>query len=115
MRSLPWSSSLGYAVTDMLRLPLFGGAALVMLLAPVAVAAVLEEEIRIADLRSSGWTQIEKREEIKNLPGEAPYQILTRVVQVTHFVFKKGGERKACWISYDSQREQIREGCEPAE
>ena len=69
----------------------------------------------IAALRSLGWTEIEKREETKKLPGETPYENLARVIQVTHFVFQKDDERKACWISYDSQRDQIREGCEPLE
>ena len=69
------------------------------------------QEARISDLRSEGWTEIERREQIKNYPGERPYENLTRVIQVTHFVFEKDGMTKICWISYDSQRDQIREDC----
>ena len=69
------------------------------------------EKVRIADLRSNGWSEIERREEIKNYPGDSPYENLTRVIQVIHFVFEKGGIKKFCWISYDSQRDQIRESC----
>ena len=69
------------------------------------------QKARIADLRSEGWTEIERREEIKNYPGDSPYENLTRVIQVIHFVFEKDGMRKICWISYDSQRDQIRESC----
>ena len=93
--------------------PLAGGAALVILSASAVTSSA--EETRIADLRTSGWSEIEKREETKKLPGEAPYENLTRVIQFTYFVFAKDSERKACWISYDSQRDEIREGCEPAE
>ena len=92
---------------------LAGGAALVILSASAVTSSA--EETRIADLRTSGWSEIEKREETKKLPGEAPYENLTRVIQFTYFVFAKDSERKACWISYDSQRDEIREGCEPAE
>ena len=87
--------------------------ALVMILAS-AVPGVAGET-SIAELRAMGWTEIEKRDEIKKLPGEAPYENLTRVIQVTHFVFEKDGARRACRISYDSQRDQIRESCEPVE
>jgi len=76
------------------------------------VVPSLAEESLIVVLRSSGWTEVGKREEIKKLPGETPYANLARVIQMTHFIFEKDGERKACWISYDSQRDQIREGCE---
>ena len=69
------------------------------------------QNIKIADLRSQGWTEIERREEIKNYPGDSPYENLTRVIQLTHFVFEKDKVKKFCWISYDSQRDQIREGC----
>ena len=69
------------------------------------------QKARIADLRSEGWTEIERREEIKNYPGDSPYENLTRVIQVIHFVFEKDGMRKICRISYDSQRDQIRENC----
>ena len=69
------------------------------------------EKVRIADLRSDGWSEIERREEIKNYPGDTPYENLTRVIQVIHFVFEKDGMTKICWISYDSQRDQIRESC----
>ena len=90
-----------------------GGSTLVILL--VAAATSSAGELRIADLRTSGWSEIEKREEIKNLPGEAPYENLTRIIQFSYFVFEKGSERKTCWISYDSQRDEIHEGCEPIE
>ena len=69
------------------------------------------QKARITDLRSEGWTEIERREEIKKYPGERPYENLTRVIQVIHFVFEKDGMTKICWISYDSQRDQIRESC----
>ena len=69
------------------------------------------QKAQISDLRSEGWTEIERREEIKNYPGDSPYENLTRVIQVIHFVFEKDGMRKICWISYDSQRDQIRESC----
>ena len=82
---------------------------LIIWLLPFTVGSA--QKTRIADLRSEGWTEIERREEIKNYPGERPYENLTRVVQVIHFVFKKDGMTKICWISYDSQRDQIRESC----
>lgn len=96
-----------------LRLVKYAAAVPVILLPSGATG--LDDESRIADLRSLGWTVIEKREETKKLPGEKPYNNLLRIIQVTYFVFEKDGERKACWISYDSQRDQIREGCEPTE
>ena len=71
----------------------------------------LASENLIAKLRTSGWQQVEKIDKIQRLNGQGPYKNLTRIVQVSHFVFEKKGERKACWISYDSQRDQINEGC----
>ena len=93
--------------------PVVGSSTLVIL--SMTAAIISAGELRIADLRTSGWSEIEKREEIKKLPGEAPYENLTRVIQFSYFVFEKGSERKTCWISYDSQRDAIREGCEPIE
>ena len=69
------------------------------------------QKARIAELRSQGWVEIQRREEIKNYPGESPYENLTRVIHVIHFVFEKDSKTKICWISYDSQRDQIRESC----
>ena len=82
---------------------------LMIWLLPLTVGSA--EKVRIADLRSEGWTEIERREEIKKYPGDSPYENLTRVIQVIHFVFEKDGMTKICWISYDSQRDQIRESC----
>ena len=69
-------------------------------------------EALIAELRSQGWIEIDRHEEIKNFPGDIPYEKLTRVIQLIHYVFEKDGMKKICWISYDSQRDQMREGCE---
>ena len=66
------------------------------------------QKARIADLRSEGWTEIERREEIKNYPGERPYENLTRVIQVIYFVFKKDGMTKICWISYAKVASYVR-------
>ena len=100
-RSLSWAA------------PLVGGSTLVIL--SVAATTSSARELRIADLRTSGWSEIEKREEIIKLPGEAPYENLIRVIQFSYFVFEKGSERKTCWISYDSQRDEIQEGCKQIE
>ena len=94
------------AIAGMLK---FSCLTLMICLLPFTVAS--SENLRIADLRSEGWTEIERREEIKKYPGDSPYENLTRVIQVIHFVFEKGGLTKVCWISYDSQRDQIRESC----
>ena len=59
---------------------------LIIWLLPFTVGSA--QKTRIADLRSEGWTEIERREEIKNFPGERPYENLTRVIQVIHFVFE---------------------------
>mgnify|MGYP001292360269 CR=1 FL=1 len=87
----------------------FCGTVLVILFATVSLGYA--GEIRISNLRSSGWTEIERREQTKEFPGEPPYRNLIRLIQTTHFVFEKDGKQMACWISYDSQRDQIREGC----
>ena len=54
------------------------------------------QKAQISDLRSEGWTEIERREKIKNYPGYNPYENLTRVIQVIHFVFEKDGMTKIC-------------------
>ena len=82
---------------------------LIIWLLPFTVGSA--QKTRIADLRSEGWTEIERREEIKIYPGDRPYENLTRVIQMIHFVFEKDGITKICWISYDSQRDQIHENC----
>jgi hypothetical protein len=69
------------------------------------------EQVKISDLRSQGWTEIARQEEIKKYPGERPYEKLIRVVQIVHFVFEKDGKKKYCWISYDSQRDELNEHC----
>ena len=69
------------------------------------------EQVKISDLRSQGWTEIARQEEIKKYPGERPYENLIRVVQIVHFVFEKDGKKKNCWISYDSQRDELNEHC----
>ena len=76
-------------------------------------AGTFAQQVQILDLRSEGWTEIEKWEEIKKFPGERPYENLTRVIQFVHFVFKKDGIKKYCWMSYDSQRDQVNEECKP--
>ena len=83
--------------------------ALVMLFATVSLGYA--GEIRIANLRSSGWTEIEKREETTKLSGETPYRNLIRIIQTTYYIFHKEGKKIACWISYDSQRDKISEEC----
>ena len=69
------------------------------------------EQVQISDLRSQGWSEIHRREEIKKFPGERPYENLPRIVQIVHFVFEKDGIKKYCWISYDSQRDRMDENC----
>ena len=75
--------------------------------------STLAEQFKISDLRSQGWNEIERREEIKKFPGERPYENLTRIIQLVHFIFEKGGVKKYCWISYDSQRDQVSDDCKP--
>ena len=84
---------------------------LVIWLLPLDV--VTAQKYRITELRSQGWLEISRHSEVKNLPGDYPYENLTRVIQMVHFVFEKDGIRQSCSIIYDSQRDQIHEDCNP--
>ncbi|MBL94102.1 MAG: hypothetical protein CFH06_00092 [Alphaproteobacteria bacterium MarineAlpha3_Bin5] len=81
------------------------------LLFPGITSNSLASENIIAKLRASGWQQVEKFEEVRRLNGQGQYKNLVRVIHVSHFVFVKNDQRKACWMSYDSQQDQIKEGC----
>lgn len=85
----------------------------VLAILSMSFSAVHAGNLSIVDLRSAGWIEVKKYEEEQKLIGVPPYEKLTRVIHFTHFVFEKAGERKVCWISYDSQRDQVQEGCKP--
>ena len=69
------------------------------------------QKTTIASLRASDWVEVERYEEKKKLPGLGRYKKLTRIVHITRFIFKKNGEKKSCWILYDSQLDKVRENC----
>ena len=69
------------------------------------------EKTPIKSLRSSDWVEVERHEERRKLPGLGRYKKLTRNVHITRFIFEKNGERKKCWILYDSQLDKVRENC----
>ena len=66
---------------------------------------------KLTDLRNQGWQVVSKREHQKKLPGVAPYENLTRVIQITTFVMSKDGKQMTCDMAYDSQRDRITETC----
>lgn len=64
-----------------------------------------------ASLRADGWRVVEKSDRQEKRPGVAPYENLTRVIQITTFVLAKDGQRKVCDMAYDSQKDKITETC----
>lgn len=65
----------------------------------------------IANLKADGWKVTKKTEEKKELPGIAPYENLTRVVQIINYRLEKGSALMICQAVYDSQRDRYDETC----
>jgi hypothetical protein len=91
------------------------GASAVLIGTPILSPPQAQDPTRpIANLQAAGWTVVSRTEEKKELPGIAPYQNLTRVVQVVHYRLTKGDEVMVCEATYDSQRDRYDETCRPA-
>ena len=88
------------------------GAAISIFAATILWAGpIAAKEISVAGLRTAGWSVVSKEESRRSLPGVTPYENLTRVIQVTTFVLKKGADQTVCEMAYDSQRDRIDETC----
>ena len=70
-------------------------------------------EATVAELREQGWRVVEKTSHQEKHPGIAPYENLTRVLQVSTFVLAFNGKRQTCRMVYDSQRDNLSETCVP--
>jgi len=68
-------------------------------------------EATSASLQEQGWRLIDKHERQEKHPGIAPYENLTRILQITTLVLEKDGKRQTCRMIYDSQRDNISETC----
>lgn len=77
---------------------------------PILSAA---EQPGVAGLRDQGWRVVSTAERRETRPGVAPYENLTRVIQITTYVLDKDGRRMTCEMAYDSQRDRIDETCRP--
>jgi len=90
------------------------GASALLLGWPIPSGTLAQDPARpIAGLQADGWRITEKREEKQTLPGIAPYENLTRVVQVVHYRLEKGNALMVCTATYDSQRDKYDETCRP--
>ena len=88
------------------------GSLAAMLLVPSAASGgTAVQPTSTNDLLTDGWTIVQKSEEQRALPGMAPYQNLTRIVQITRYHLRKGNARMTCETTYDSQRDHFEERC----
>ena len=85
--------------------------AAMIMMPSVASSGTAVEPTSTHSLLSNGWTIVEKSEEQRTLPGIAPYQNLTRVLQITRYRLQKGDARMTCETAYDSQRDAFEESC----
>ena len=69
----------------------------------------------VNDSRRDGWVVVEKEAQTLRRPGLPPYKTMVRIIHVTTYVAKKGGQRKLCTLAYDSQLDTFAEDCRDAE
>ncbi len=94
---------------------MFKQSLIVTVAATIAGAATVQgaDPMRVKDLLSDGWTILDKKETREEHKGVAPYEHLTRVVQVSTYMLGKAGKVVECRIAYDSQQETMKESCTP--
>ena len=78
----------------------------------IGMSAAASDAMRVNTLLKQGWTILEKTETKEKHKGIAPYENLTRVVQVNTYTMGKDGKVVICRIAYDSQRDKMTETCE---
>jgi len=85
-----------------------------LFLAPILLSTdLLAADPTTAGLQDQGWQVISKADRREHRAGIAPYENLTRVIQITTFGLAKDDRRMTCLMAYDSQLDKITETCRP--
>ena len=92
-------------------LPIPNGATLIFSLPIPVTAPVLANGNNTANLRADGWRVLQKSDQQDKLPGSAPYEKLTQVIQISPSILAQEGQRKVCDMASVSLKEKISETC----
>jgi hypothetical protein len=79
----------------------------------VATTPVAVEGDSVLSLRQAGWVIVEKSVRDEKHPAVAPYLSISRIINVTTWVLKKGDYHRTCTIARDTVLEKFEQSCGP--
>ena len=107
--STPWTKLKFPVIRN--TFPISNSAKLIFSLPIPLTAPVFANGDNTANLRADSWRVLEKSERQDKLPGNAPYEKLPQVIQISPSILARESQRKVCDMASASLKERISETC----